>query len=355
VNPTDRESRADGGQAVDEGVDPEVFTRTSEVEEETTGDKTIKFLDESIYAPTMVLVSDIRGAIGLVILVLFVLVGTVGVVIVPVPVIMQGPTNLPPFQSWEFPLGTSSFGKGQFRSLVHATPAMLKMIAAGALFSTVLGTMIGTVAGYKGGLIDKVLMSFTDVVLVIPGLALIIVLAAIYQPESPITVGLILGIDNWPGLSRTLRSQVLSIREEHFTEASRALGMSDWYIFRKDIITNMMPYISINFANASRGIIFESVALYYLGILPFTSLNWGVMLNEAFQDIDLLTDTEKMYLLAEPLITIIIISMGFVLLAQGLDRVFNVRLRARHARTVSNEEESTEEESDSAITDQGQL
>jgi len=170
-------------------------------------------------------------------------------------------------------------------------------------------------------------------VLTIPGLALVIVLASFWVPSSPYAVGIILGIDNWPGLSRTVRSQVLSIREESYTEASRAMGLHKLTILRKDVVTNLMPYILINLASSARRIIFESVALYYLGILPFTSENWGVMLNQAYQNMDLYDPSQYHWILV-PMITIVLISLGFILFAQGLDRVFNVRLRARHEKTV---------------------
>ena len=328
------EVETDGGSPIDR----DIFTRTADVEEPSAVKRFVRAVDAYVYAPLAVAAEDVRTLIGGTILLVFVLMATVGVTVVSAPTVMEGPLFLPPFQNWKYPLGTGGMGKDLFAQIVHAAPAMLKMILSGALFSVIVGTFIGAVAGYKGGTIDRVLMSLSDVVLTIPGLALVIVLAAIYPPESPYLVGLILGIDNWPRLSRTIRSQVLSIREEAFTEASRIMGLSQIRLLRKDVVSNLMPYISINFANSSRRIIFESVGLYFLGILPFTSLNWGVMLNEAYENISL-TNPDRLYVMLVPMIVIIIISLGFMLLAQGLDRVFNVRLRARHAKTAGGDDE----------------
>ena len=331
--------------AVDDGI----FTRTSDVPTLTWREKAVRTFDQRIYAPTAVLVHDWRALVGTFILATFLLTGVVawisasnwwlfrGVVLVEQPTVMEGPIFVSPFQDLAYPLGTGVMGQSLLEQVVHATPAMIQMIAAGALLSVTVGTLIGTVAGYRGGTIDKTLMSFTDVVLTIPGIALVIVLAAIYEPRDPIIVGLILGIDNWPRLARTIRSEVLSVREEAFTEASRIMGLSQFTILRKDIISNLMPYISINFANGSRRIIFESVALYFLGILPFTTLNWGVMMDEAYHGADL-TNMSQIHWLLVPMITIIIVSLGFILFAQGLDRVFNVRLRARHENTTADAE-----------------
>lgn len=330
---------ADGGQEISD----EIFTRRANVPEPTILERFRRWFDTYVYAPAAVAMRDWRAAAGSAILLVFVLTATVGVRIVDEPEVMDGSTFVPPFQNWAFPLGTDVMGKSIFEMVVHASPAMLKMILAGSLLSVGLGTFIGTVAGYKGGAIDSVLMTITDVVLTIPGLVLIIVLTAIYDPTDPFVVGILLGIDNWPRLSRTIRSQVLSIREEAFTEASRILGLSQWRILRKDVITNLMPYISVNFANSSRRIIFESVGLYFLGILSVTnSLNWGVMLNTAYNQGNM-TDMSQIHWVLIPMFVITLVSLGFILFAQGLDRVFNVRLRARHAKTVSSDGPESEE------------
>ena len=326
-----------------------VFTRTSDVPALSWRERAVRAFDRRIYAPAAILVRDWRALVGSTILATFLLMGLVAwvsrsswwvlesIVIIETPLVMEGDIFVPPFQDPAFPLGTGVMGQALHKQVIHATPAMIQLIAAGALLSVTVGTLIGTVAGYRGGTVDNVLMTVTDVVLTIPGIALVIVLAAIFDPRHPITVGLILGIDNWPRLARTVRSEVLSIREEAFTEASRIMGLSQWRILRKDVISNLMPYISINFANSSRRIIFESVALYFLGILGYTTLNWGVMMNEAYHGSDL-TNVEQMHWLLVPMITIVIISLGFILFAQGLDRIFNVRLRARHESTTADTE-----------------
>lgn len=340
MNHTDESTDAletDGGPP----VDADIFTRRAEVEDRSRVDYGKRMVDAYLYTPLSVAAEDVRTVIGGVILLLFVLTSTVGVWLIDAPRTMEGPIFLPPFRSWEYPLGTGGLGKDLFAQIVHSSPAMLVMILTGAILSVAIGTAIGTIAGYRGGQTDKVLMGFTDVVLTIPSLALVIVLAAVYQPEKAWVVGFILGIDNWPRLARTVRSQVLSIREDAFTEASRIMGISETTILRKDIVSNLMPYISVNFADSSRRIIFESVALYFLHILPFTSKNWGVMLNEAYENISL-TDPSRLYVIVEPMLVIMIVSLGFILFAQGLDRVFNVRLRARHAKTTGGDDETTE-------------
>nr|WP_227378667.1 ABC transporter permease [Haladaptatus halobius] len=334
----DSTARADGGTSSRSGgaggIDETIFTQMSNVPEPTAREKVERAFERHVYAPGAVLLNDWRALVGATILLGFVVMGTVGVYLVPEPTVMEGPIFVPPFTDWKYPLGTGVMGQSIFKQVVHAAPAMLQMITAGALLSVALGTTIGTVAGYRGGRTDQTLMTVTDTVLTIPGLVLVIVLATIYQPEDPFVVGLILGIDNWPRLARTIRSQVLSIREEAFTEASRIMGLSELHILRRDVISNLMPYISVNFANSARRIIFESVALYFLRILPTSQLNWGVMMADAYTGANL-TNPNQIHWLLVPMALLILVSLGFILLAQGLDRVFNVRLRARHEGSAS--------------------
>jgi peptide/nickel transport system permease protein len=330
------------------------LTRTAEVPEETRRQRLRRFFDVYVYAPLAVAADDWRTRIGGLILLYFLLQGTVGVWLVQKPAVLRHEPGLKPFHagwiqsSGSFPgfqivapLGTQDTGQSIFGLLVHGTVPMFQMILAGAVFSIVLAVLIGTVSGYKGGRIDRVLMTFNDVVLTLPALALIIVIAAIYPPRNPYVVGLILGIDNWPGLARTIRSQVLSIREESFVEAHRTMGLPTGYIVRRDLISQLMPYISINFANSARRIIFESVGLYFLGILPFSTQNWGVIMNLAYKRTNL-TNVGELYWLFLPMLMIAMLSLAIILFAQGLDRVFNVRLRARHAKRVDEEDDGTQ-------------
>jgi peptide/nickel transport system permease protein len=107
------------------------------------------------------------------------------------------------------------------------------------------------------------------------------------------------------------------------------MGLSDYSIIRRDILPNVMPYVLVSFVGAARNIIFGSVGLYFLGILPFSTLNWGVMLNRAY-DQGALFSISELYRLAFPMGAIVWLSFGLILLAQSLDKIFNPRLRAEH-------------------------
>ena len=295
-------------------------------------------VDLVLLAPLRIAIHDWRAVVAGILLLLYGLMGTVAVWIEEQPSSGDHPIMEAPFQNFAYPLGTDLYGRSIWGQIVHATPDMFKMIFAGAIFAVSLAAVVGLLSGFlRGSHIDTLLMVLADIVITIPGLPLIIVITAVFQPTNPFVVGVFLGIDNWPGLARTVRSQVLSIREESYVEASKIMGLSTPSILRRDIAGQLMPYILVNAALTSRRVIFESVALYFLGVLPFTTYNWGVLMNLAYQA-DALTRSELLPWLVFPMITIILMSFAFVLLSQAMDAIFNVRLRARHAKTVDEDE-----------------
>jgi peptide/nickel transport system permease protein len=327
--------------------------------------------DRTVIAPFRVMWSDWRAKVGFVIIMFYILMGTIGVLVNPTPYTGMGKKYLQPFHDGWFSLqpvsigditlpldprfhlilGTDAMGQGIWSQIIHATPAMLKMILAGAVFSTIVATILGTLAGYKGGLTDRSIMTLSDITMTIPGLPLVIIIAAALDPKNPYLIGLILGINNWAGLCRAIRSQVLSVRERSFVEASRAMGLSTPRILIDDIIPDLMAYISIHFVQAARRIIFESVGLYYLGILTFTTLNWGVMMNLAYTTSGSLYTWQSAHWIFTPMITVALLSVGLILFSQGMDQIFNPRIRARHVKSISNADTDEDDEAPNPMTD----
>ncbi|WP_273837375.1 ABC transporter permease [Halococcus sp. PRR34] len=272
--------------------------------------------------------SDWRTKVSLIILGLYALMGTIGVLVVPEPTLYPEEW-IQPFTTWQYPLGTNGNGQGVFSAIVHAAPSMYVMILSGGVFATAVGATIGIVSGYKRGRIDSLLMTFTDVAMTIPGLPLIIVLSAVFEPTNPVVIGILISINSWAGQARGIRSQVLTIREESYVEASRFMGVKTRKILSKDITPQMMPLILIGFVDTSKQVIFSSVALYFLGVLPFEGLNWGVLMNMAYQAGSAQTPSQ-FHALLFPILAIVLLSWAMIMLVQGLDRVVNPRIRAKH-------------------------
>lgn len=305
------------------------FRTTAEVEE-TRKDRYRKRFNAYVMTPLSILLDDWRAIVGGSIVSIYLFMALVLSPLIEPTETAEGPQYVQPFTTWEFPLGTDQLGQDLFAQIVHSTGPLLIMMLSGAIFTVVFGLGFGLLSGYKGGAFDTVLSSITDVFLNIPGLPLIIVLSILLEPSNPVVIGVLLSVAAWAGLARSIRSQVLTIRTESFVEASRAMDISTPGILTKEILPHLMPYVVVNFVNSARNILFSVVALYYLGVLPFSNTNWGIMLNQAY-NAGAVYRPQAVHWLLLPMIAITGISIGLILIAQSLDRVFNPRVRARHA------------------------
>jgi peptide/nickel transport system permease protein len=307
------------------------FEITSDVEE-TRSERFQKLSDTYIRTPVKIIWLDWRARIGAAILLFYLLMGIVGPFLVDPVRTGAGGALVQPFETMEFPLGTDDMGRDLLAMTIYSTKPMLIMMFSGAVTTIAVGTGAGAVAGYRGGWVDNIVSTITDIFINIPGYPLIMTLALLLPiSENPVLIGVLISIMAWGGLSRKMRSQVLTLRNESFVEASRSIGQPSRLIVWKDILPHLMPYAMINLASTARRIIFTAAGLYFLGILPYGDPNWGVMLNRAYQA-GAFYRPGAMHWFLIPSFVIIGIGVGLVLLSQSLDRVFNPRVRARHEK-----------------------
>lgn len=234
--------------------------------------------------------------------------------------------NLGP--SWQHPLGTDPLGHNVLAEIIIGTrPIMLVGVLAAAI-TVSIGVVIGLLAGYLGGSFDAAVMRVVDVFLTIPGLPLIIVVAAIVHTTSPVVLALVLSITAWAGLARAVRSQALSLRRADFIEAARLQGLSLGQIVSRQLLPNVGPYVAIHFLLAITGAIYAEVGLFLLGVAPITGTNWGIMINSAMSEGALYSSSSVLYLIS-PMVAIVVLQVAFVFFARALDSLFNPRLRLR--------------------------
>ncbi len=291
------------------------------------------FIEDWIIVPGKILVRNKKAFIGFLLLMFYILMALVGPFIVPYPeTYVCEPYTPPSLFKWppslEHPLGCDYFGADIWAEIVWGAPIVLQIAFIAGFITTFIGITVGMVAGFKGGKVDAVLMAVTDIVMTIPGLPLLIVLATVIKASSPWVVGLLLSVTAWAGLARSIRSQVLSLKEREFIEAAKALGLSTWHIIFREIMPNLMSFIAINFIFATTGAIYGSVGLYFLGILPLTTLNWGVMLNYAYTQGSYMSLSTIHYMLA-PIIAIVGLQASLILFSYAVDEIFNPRLRTQ--------------------------
>lgn len=333
----------------DGGVTQESIFGTGEDERRSRSSPKERFgrgFDSYVRTPFRIAWDDWRTRIGGIGILIYLLMGTVGVALVPRPM-QTGPTLLPWFQDWTYPLGTDASGKGLFRLTVHATPRMLQMMLGGALFGTAMTVGIGTLAGFKRGMIDRVLMTISDTGTNLPGMPLLLIIVAILEPTNPFLVGVVLSAPGALGGGRGLRAQVLQIRNEDFVEAGRAIGMTTSRNIQINVLPELLPKITIGLMSGLKGVIYSATGLYFLGILPADFMNWGMMLNMSYTEVNLLSMKDLHYLMV-PMFVISFFGFGTTLMAQAFDRVFNPRLRAKHAKTLVGGGEDDEQSADRA-------
>jgi len=172
-----------------------------------------------------------------------------------------------------------------------------------------------------------VLMRIADFILTIPGFPLLVVLTTATNFGAWWKMALVLGLIGWGALARAVRSQTLSLRERGFIEAARGLGLPTRHVVLRELLPNVAPYIATNMLISVTAYIYAQVGLYFLGVLPLNTNNWGVMLNFAvFQSGALISPDALPYLLA-PLGAILLLTLGVVLLIDAMEEIFNPRLR----------------------------
>ncbi|CDP53888.1 Dipeptide transport system permease protein DppC [Devosia sp. DBB001] len=178
-------------------------------------------------------------------------------------------------------LGTDELGRDALTRLIHGGRISLAVGLAGAIVSTVVGTLVGAMAGFYRGWTDTILMRFTDVILCIPTLPLVLLLSGLFRPSPPLLVAIV-GILIWMGTARLVRSQFLALREREFVEAARALGAGGARLMFRHILPNAIGPITVAATLAVGSAIMLESALSFLGfgIQPPVP-TWGNLLNSA--------------------------------------------------------------------------
>jgi peptide/nickel transport system permease protein len=239
------------------------------------------------------------------------------------PLEFSGPTDQPP--SSEFWLGTTSYGQDVYSQFVYGLRAAFLVGAVGGGIAWLLGVGIGFVAGYRGGWIDDVLNMLTNVVLVIPTLAILIIVAAYLQVQSYTTEAVIIGLTSWPWAARAVRSQTFSLKTREFVEVARLSGRNTRQIIATELAPNMSSYLLMTFILLFGGAILIGASLDFLGLGPTESISLGLMMNNAFLASALLLGSWWWFL--PPGLGIVAIVGGLYVMNVGLDEVFNPKLR----------------------------
>jgi peptide/nickel transport system permease protein len=232
---------------------------------------------------------------------------------------------LPP--SLAHPFGTDYAGRDILGQLVHGSTDVFIIAFTAAASGTFLAVATGFLAGLEGGWVDLFLCRIIDVLLILPRFPIMVILAALLPVKDSFSFGLVIALFSWPGLARSLRSQILTLKKREFIEVAQIMGLSRWHIIFKEMAPNLTSYISINFIEMARSAITASIGIMFLGLVPLEVTNWGMMLNLAtFNTGAIFVPHALAYLLA-PLFAVVAFQYCMVAFASGLDQLFDPRLK----------------------------
>lgn len=234
-----------------------------------------------------------------------------------------GPPAEPP--SGDFWLGTTTFGQDVFLQFANGLRSTFLVGLLGGGLAALIGMTIGFVAGYRGGVVDEILNMLTNIVLVLPALAVLIILHAYIGITSVPMQALFIGLFSWPWVARAVRAQTFSLRSREFVDLARLSGMRPLTIIRREIAPNMNSYLLLTYILLFGGAVLFAATLDFIGLGPAEANSLGLMMNNAVHWSAL--QLGLWWWFVPPGLGITAIVGALYVTNVGLDEVFNPKLR----------------------------
>jgi peptide/nickel transport system permease protein len=270
--------------------------------------------------------SNGKARIGLIILALFILVAIIAPLVAP-----HSPTATT-FTPYSDPNGTNLFGttgNGQdvFSQMLYGARVSLLVGLSAGLLATIVAVTIGLIAGYRPGPVDEVLSFLTNLALVIPGIPLMIILAAYIPSRSVWTIVFVVAFTSWATGARVMRSQASTLRSREFVTSAVFSGERLGRVVFREILPNMTSLVASSFFSAATAAVMAEASLEFLGLGNPTTVSWGTILYYAQQQNALLTG--QWVLVFAPGLAIAMLAVSFTLINFGVDALSNPRLREK--------------------------
>jgi len=230
------------------------------------------------------------------------------------------PELMPPMRG--HPLGTDELARDAWSRLLYGARVSLFIGIVASFLCILIGTIVGLVSGYFGGWVDVLIMRFTDMMLCIPSLVLMVILSAILK-GGVFQLILVIVTFGWMSSARLVRGQVLSLKEQDYVESARAIGASGWRIMFNHLLPNTMAPIIVAFSMSISGTIIHEASLSFLGLgIPQPIPSWGNMLTNSQNYM-----FSAPWLIWWPGLAIFVTVLGFNFLGDGLRDALDPRLK----------------------------
>jgi peptide/nickel transport system permease protein len=240
------------------------------------------------------------------------------------PVFAKAGPNFPPPDP-AHPLGTESNGRDMLAVLIVGAPRSLRIGLIAAGIGMGIGIILGFTSGFVGGWLDNVIRTFADAFITIPSLAVLIVISAYVRQISVENMALLLAAFAWPGPTRLIRAQVLSMRERGYVLMARLSNASTFAIMFKEMLPNMLPYLAASFTGNVSGAILAATGLEALGLGPTRVPTLGMTIFYAIRAAAIIRGMWWWW--GVPIAALVVIFSGLFLMTIGLDEIANPRLR----------------------------
>jgi len=255
------------------------------------------------------------GAVGLVLLLVVVVVSLFASRLADNPFLLDNPSLQPPSPSHRF--GTDNLGRDLFDAVVHGMRTSMTVVAWVTLISAVIGVAVGAAAGYRGGVVDRVLMRVTELFQSIPRFFLALLAMSVFERTLQNLI-LVLGLTSWTFLARMVRAETLSIRTRDYVESARSCGAGDLRIVLRHIVPNILPTATVVISLGASRVILLEAGLAFLGLSDQNRMSLGYLINNAQQFLQ-----QAWWMSVFPGVAIVVAVLGINLLADTLNDVLN--------------------------------
>jgi peptide/nickel transport system permease protein len=281
---------------------------------------------EAIKSFFRVMYKNKQAFIGMTILAFFLIMAIFGPMFIP---LNMGTDFLNRYQwpSFQHPLGTDYVGNDLFQQIVHGSRSVLFIGLLASFFTVLIGFALGALAGFAGGMIDKIISMLIQILISIPIFPVQLIIAVVFPVRNVVMLAIVLAILSWAWLARNVRATILSLKQREFVIVCSIMGLPKTHIIFKEILPNVTSYLASTFVLNTNSAIATSVGLMLLGMAPFNPTHWSIMLSNASTQANSGMNTAGIFNMMVPTAAFILLQISLIFFANGLDEALNPRLR----------------------------